>query len=101
MIPGIKQYYNDLLIKVFAEEANINKVILYGSRAKGNYKDGSDIDLTIVGSGLSLEWLLGVELRVDDLLMPYKVDLSIYDYIENEDLKNHIQRVGEVIYETK
>lgn len=76
----------------------IEKAVLYGSRAKGNFKTGSDIDLTLMGRDLSLSLLLQVENDLDELLLPYKIDLSIYSLLDNDNLKDHIQRVGIVFY---
>jgi len=84
---------------IFAKYANIDEVVLYGSRAKGNYKPGSDIDLTIKGVGLNLEQLNKISTDLDDLLLPYTFDLSIFHHITNPDLMNHIERVGKVFYQ--
>ncbi len=83
---------------IFANHADVDEVILYGSRAKGNYKPGSDIDLTIKGEGLDLEQLNKISNALDDLLLPYTFDLSIFHHITNSDLLNHIERVGKVFY---
>ncbi len=83
---------------VFAGHPAIAKVILYGSRAKGGFRAGSDIDLTVVESTIDLSELLLVENEIDDLMLPYKVDLSIFEKIENENLRDHINRVGQVFY---
>lgn len=88
------------LRQVFLRHPRIEKVILYGSRAKGNFKQSSDIDLTLVTAERDISFLFKVENEVDDLLLPYKVDLSLYDLIDNESLKDHIQRVGIEIYST-
>jgi predicted nucleotidyltransferase len=77
----------------------VDKAVLYGSRAKGNFKTGSDIDLTLYGSGLSLTILHKIENELDDLLLPYKIDLSIFEHIEDPDVLDHIRRVGVVFYE--
>jgi len=74
---------------VFAQYTKIEKVILYGSRAKGTQHQGSDIDLTLVGAGLAL----------DDINLPYFIDLSLYAQIDNHSLLNHIQRCGKDFYE--
>ncbi len=76
----------------------IEQAIIYGSRAKGNYKPGSDIDLTLKGPQLTLPILLQLETELDDILLPYKFDLSIYHHIQNAALLEHINRVGEVFY---
>ena len=74
----------------------VSEAILYGSRAKGTYRPGSDIDLTLKGDGLSHQDLL--ELAIDDLLLPYKVDLSLHCQIDNSRLIDHITRVGKQFY---
>lgn len=78
----------------------VARAILYGSRAKGNYKNGSDIDLTLCGSAaLTLNVLYRILDDLDDLLLPYTIDLSIFDNIYDPDVIEHIRRVGVVFYE--
>jgi predicted nucleotidyltransferase len=93
---------NDATIKsmqhVFRNHAKIQQVILYGSRALGTYKHGSDVDLTLVAPECHTKDLLHIETELDDLLMPYQLDLSLYHQIDNPDLLNHIARVGLVFY---
>ena len=98
---GLKQKYIDHINSVLATYPSIEKVLLYGSRAKGTHYNGSDIDLTFFGKGIELSLLMKVENELDDLLLPYKIDASIFDDIENQDLKEHINRVGVVFYEKK
>ena len=83
---------------VFAQYSDIQRVILYGSRAKGNFRPNSDIDLTIMGD---LDWqsFTRLETELDDLLLPYKIDLSLFSHLENTQLIEHIQRVGKVFYQ--
>ncbi|UFH35759.1 nucleotidyltransferase domain-containing protein [Flavobacterium acetivorans] len=85
--------------EVFENFPEIKSAILYGSRAKGNYRSDSDIDLTLEGSGLSLSKIFEIEMSLDDLLLPYKIDLSVKSKIENQSLLNHIDRVGVVFWE--
>lgn len=84
--------------KVFAGFPAIENVVLYGSRAKGNYENGSDIDLTMKGEHLTYSLLGEVSTALDDLLLPYTFDLSLYDHITDLDLLEHIQRAGKVFY---
>lgn len=84
---------------VFAQYLEIEKALLYGSRATGNFRSGSDIDLVLVGPKLQTSDLLKIENQLDDLLLPYKIDLSIFHQIENDDLVEHINRVGIIFYE--
>ncbi|MDP3844494.1 MAG: nucleotidyltransferase domain-containing protein [Oxalobacteraceae bacterium] len=84
---------------VFARHPQVEQVILYGSRAKGNYRNGSDIDLAIQGDDVTHAQLLKIENALDELLMPYKIDLSLLRQIDNPDLLDHIKRVGVMLYE--
>lgn len=84
---------------MFSAHPHIEQVILYGSRAKGNYRNGSDIDLTIKGEAVTLSQLLKIENELDDLLLPYKIDLSLLHQINDPDLIDHIRRLGIVFYE--
>ncbi len=81
-----------------AGHPQVEKAVVYGSRAKGNYKNGSDIDLTLVGDGLGFDELLKIMGELDDLLLPYTIDLSLLHMIEHEGLRGHIQRVGQEFY---
>lgn len=95
---GLKENTIKQINKVFAKYPQVDKVIIYGSRAKGNYKTGSDIDLTLKGEGLTLSSSLKIELEIDDLFLPYTFDISIFNQISNPDLLGHINRAGKVFY---
>lgn len=86
---------------VMATNPKIDRVVLYGSRAKGNYKPFSDVDITLVGNELTHEDLNRIILAIDDLLLPYQFDISIFHQLKNEALIDHINRRGIVIYERK
>jgi len=86
---------------VFAAFPEIGKAILYGSRAMGTYRPGSDIDLTLVaaeGYGIGLQQLLALDENLDNLLLPYTFDLSVLADIDNPTLVDHIARVGQDFY---
>ena len=86
---------------VFNLHPEIEKAILFGSRAKGNYKPASDIDLTLVGNDLTLTIQQTIENELDDLLLPYKFDVSIYHTISSNELLNHIERVGQLFFQNE
>lgn len=86
---------------VFEKYPSVEKVWLYGSRSKGNFKEGSDIDLVVEGTTLNLSGLQKIETELDELLLPYKIDLSLLHHIHNSDLLSHITRVGKVFFERK
>lgn len=85
--------------QVLARHSEVESAILYGSRAKGNFKAGSDIDLTLLGDKLNSIVLGRIDEELDDLLLPYEFDLSIFNRITHADLLDHIRRVGVPFYE--
>jgi len=90
---GISKNAFDKIKAVLFSMQGVEQVILYGSRAKGNYREGSDIDLTVKGN-LTFDDLVKMSVNLDDLNLPWKIDLSLYRQIENRDLLDHINRVG-------
>ena len=77
----------------------VERAVLFGSRAKGVHKPGSDIDLALQGIGLTWRVLGKIEDQLDDLLLPYKFSLIIYDEKTDAAVAAHIQRVGCTFYE--
>lgn len=86
---------------VFNHFPEIEEVNIYGSRAKGDYREGSDIDITMKGEKLTEEIRSKVWLDIDALNTPYLVDLSVWHLLSSEDLKEHIRRNGKVFYSKK
>jgi predicted nucleotidyltransferase len=95
---GLSELQFSQIIKVFAKHKEIDEVILYGSRAKGTDKPYSDIDITIKGDNINFSLQQKIEIELDDLLLPYKFDVSLFNAIDNADLLEHIKRVGKTIY---
>jgi len=89
------------ICNVLAQYPDIESVLVYGSRAKGNYKNGSDIDLTFKGQSLTTDALLKISAELDDLLLPYSFDLSLYHQIDNRNLIEHIDRVAVIFCDEK
>ena len=86
---------------VFSNYPQIEEVLIYGSRAKGNYQPASDIDLALKGSGINTSLQTQIEFDLDDLLLPYKFDLSIYDKISNSNFLEHINKVAKTFYQRR
>lgn len=84
----------DSIIQILSEYKNIQQAILFGSRAIGNYKESSDIDIVLMGDGLNIKDLRHIELQMDELLLPWHIDLLLWNQINEPGLKDHIQRVG-------
>lgn len=95
---GLPEPVIKVIQQVFMSFPAIEEALLYGSRAKGNYRSGSDIDLTLKGEYLTYNDLLDIELALDDLLLPYKIDISLYQQLDNPALIEHIARVGQAFY---
>src|SRR4051812_41931071 len=85
--------------KVFEENWKVDGVIIFGSRAKGNYREGSDIDLAVKGRNISFDDILKLLGKLDELNLPYKIDLIDYATIKDKDVVEHIDRVGIVFYQ--
>lgn len=96
---GLPETTTDTIRRILAEVPAVEKAVIYGSRAKGNYRPGSDIDLTLFGAGLDLDMLGQITARLDESPIPYQVDLSIFDRLDHAELREHIERVGKVFYE--
>ena len=96
---GLSDNTLNTLNSIFQKYSGIRQAVLYGSRAKGKYREGSDIDLSLkTGDNFTFTDLLHISGDFDDSDMPYFVDVSIYEKLSNPDLKAHIDRVGKVIY---
>ena len=87
------------IVSVLAHYSEIEKAVLYGSRAKGNYRTGSDIDLTLFGDRITHSLLTRLDNELDDLLLPYKFDVSFFADLTHPELIDHIHRVGVTFYE--
>lgn len=97
-IRGLSSDQNNVVKAIFANYPEIEEAILYGSRAKGTHRNSSDVDLTLLGGNISHATLLGVLGALDDSSLPFIFDVSIYNKIDNRDLKDHIDRVGLSVY---
>ena len=84
---------------ILAQCPAVEKAILYGSRAKGNQRPGSDIDLTLIGEHLDLNILGDIAARLEESPIPYQVDLSLWSRLDHPGLRDHIERVGVVFYQ--
>jgi uncharacterized protein len=88
-----------LIHDILKKYPEVEKAIIYGSRAKGNYRPGSDIDLTLLGADLSQNIAGKIWGDLEDSYSPYLFDISIFDQLNAPSLEEHIHRVGQVFYE--
>lgn len=96
---GLPDQTVEKICSVFVRFPEVERAVLYGSRAKGNYKPGSDIDLTLFGANLTLSLCATIADALDDLLLPYSIDLSVFAELKHPELQAHIERVGVVLYQ--
>lgn len=99
---GLTESTIQKISSVFAQHDAIEKAVVYGSRAKGNYTNGSDIDLTLFSraeTDINAHDIARILNEIDDLLLPYTIDLSVFDKLSNAKLREHIERVGQVFYQ--
>lgn len=98
LIPGISESYSKAILNIFGILPQGSVVLLFGSRAKGNYREGSDIDFAIKCSGFTPELKSLIIDSYDELYLPWKIDLIHYDGIQEPTLEDHINRCGIVVF---
>jgi predicted nucleotidyltransferase len=97
---GLSKDAVDRIVAVLSGFPSVEKTILFGSRAKGTYKPGSDIDLALVGQQ-GLDWTVvgKIDDALDDLMLPYRFSLVVYDNSTDPEVAEHIKRVGVSLFE--
>ena len=98
---GLRDQQIENIKKVFSKYDHIDQVLIYGSRALGNYKKASDIDLALKGENINSTDEMKITFDLDDLMLPYKFDINIYKRISHKELRDHIDQFGKVIYNKK
>ncbi|HXW53406.1 MAG TPA: nucleotidyltransferase domain-containing protein [Myxococcota bacterium] len=99
---GLSQKILKAICDVFAANRKIHRVAIFGSRALGKHRLGSDIDLALEGNGLTLDDILTIRLRLDDLMLPYRFDVvNLADLSQTDPLRDHIKNSGKVIFQRK
>ena len=82
-----------------SEFPNVKEAIIFGSRAKGNFKNGSDVDIALKGENINLEIVSNISYRLnEETVLPYKFDVLDYQSINNSKLTEHINRIGISVY---
>ena len=95
---GLSDTVIDDLKGIFKQYPNIEEVLIFGSRAKGNYLEGSDIDLALIGEGLTFDTIMDINIKIEDLELLYKVDILNYMEKRGTPIGDHIDRVGQLFY---
>lgn len=95
---GLSERNIETINRVLSKYPSISCVQIFGSRAKGNYKTGSDIDLAIMNNGFSNEDLIRIKADFAESSLPFFVDIINYQTISHPELKEHIDRAGILFY---
>ena len=95
---GLNDIELQALCSVLASMPEVEEAIIYGSRARGTNHIASDIDITLKGNELTYLQLALLDAKIDDLYLPYFVDLSLFSMLKNPDLLENINREGKVLY---
>jgi predicted nucleotidyltransferase len=96
---GISESVLSTIKTVFLNYPEVEKAVLFGSRAKGNFYEGSDIDIAIFGEKLNFEKVLDISIELDKIDLLQTIDLVHFEKIKEAELKKHIERVGIKIYD--
>lgn len=98
MSSGLSQAELVVILHVLAKEPSVHEAVLFGSRAKGTFSVGSDVDLAVKGCSEDDAGRLSAQLN-EETVLPYFFDVVVYETIQSQDLIEHIDRVGVKIYE--
>lgn len=94
---GLETININRIREVFRKHPDVQEAIIYGSRAKGNWREDSDIDICLKGE-IKLSVIYEIENQLDDLMLPFTFDISVFEKLDNNDLIDHIERVGKRFY---
>ena len=96
---GITEKSYGLILEALLNYPDVEEVLVFGSRAMGNYKTGSDIDLALKGKNASNKIAWDVSGFLNEVLpIPYYIDVVYYEGLTNLELKDHIDRYGKLLY---
>lgn len=96
---GLKENVVEQITNILKKHPEVEKAVIFGSRARGNYRKGSDIDITLFGDELTNSINTKIFYEIDDLYLIYKIDLINFNTLSKDDmLRKHILDEGVEIY---
>jgi len=96
---GLEEFELHFIIDAIKKFSEIEKAVIFGSRAKGNYKPGSDVDIALYGEKVNFDTLSALHSLLEEHgPLPYFFDVVDYTHLNSQELKKHIDRVGVVIF---
>lgn len=100
MLYGLKEEDIDYIVSNITRFNEIEKAVIFGSRAKGTHKPGSDIDIAIFGDNITFDTISALHsVLEEESPLPYLFDIVDYTHLGHKELREHIDRVGKVIFE--
>lgn len=96
---GLKERDLKTIFEILDKYKEVKLVHIFGSRAKGTQKTGSDIDLAIMNEEVSDTTIIKIKSELEDSSLPYFVDLINFPEIKHSEFRDHINRVGKIFYE--
>ena len=97
---GISDKSLEMIRNVLEDFSNVDKGIIFGSRAMKNHKKGSDVDIAIQGDEVNWETTSKISGKLNEALpLPYYFDVVDYTHLDNPELKEHIKKYGIVFYQ--
>lgn len=96
---GLTQFTIDRIREILGRYPQVQKVILFGNRARGDYGDKTDIEIALEGDDIDISLLFMIDNDLVDLLLPYEVDLIRLSRVKNPELKEHIEEEGISLFE--
>lgn len=97
---GLRDDDINAIREIFQKFPEVEMALIFGSRATGNFKNGSDVDIALKGVAVNYNTALNISSALnEETLMPYHFDVLNYNTIQNQDLRSHIDRMGKLIYE--
>lgn len=98
MTDGLKDRHRAAIIDVLAANERVEKAVLFGSRAMETFTSGSDVDIALFGKQLTLTDQTRMAAAMEELTVPQRVDLLIYENVDNKALRRHIRTHGIELY---
>jgi len=96
---GLRESDIEDIVAVLRQFTAVETALIFGSRAKGNYKPGSDVDIALKGTDIDFQTTLAIGGKLnEETLMPYHFDVLDHKALNNTELTNHIDRIGQVFY---
>ena len=94
MIDGLKERHRRAVIDIISANAKVERAVLFGSRATGNFRAASDVDVALFGDRLSMSDQANLTAAIEDLTIPQRVQLLLYETVDSIALRKHIENQG-------